>query len=139
VKFTAVSFAHGVRKIFFHAGTCGTINGPDAGGVLFEYGGAPRKMYAGVSALTRLLGLPDECVKTVHEDGLAAYVFRVKDRAVAIAWCEAGQSRKLKPAGGVQAYDIMGNGLLLKDAVLGESPVYLVGKSSDSILALLAK
>ena len=27
VKFTAVGFAHGVRKIFFHAGTCGTING----------------------------------------------------------------------------------------------------------------
>ena len=56
VKFTAVSFAHGVRKIFFHAGTCGTINGPDAGGVLFEYGGAPRKMYAGVAALTALAG-----------------------------------------------------------------------------------
>ena len=37
VKFTAASFAYGVRKIFFHAGTCGTINGPDAGGVLFEY------------------------------------------------------------------------------------------------------
>ena len=70
VKFTAVSFAHGVRKIFFHAGTCGTINGPDAGGVLFDYGGAPRKMYAGVAALTRLLGVPDECVKAVHADGL---------------------------------------------------------------------
>ncbi|OHE82924.1 MAG: hypothetical protein A2107_14515, partial [Verrucomicrobia bacterium GWF2_62_7] len=32
VKFTAVTFAHGMRKIFFHAGTCGTINGSDAGG-----------------------------------------------------------------------------------------------------------
>ena len=59
VKFTAVSFAHGVRKIFFHAGTCGTINGADAGGVLFEYGGAPRRMYAGVAALTKLLGVPE--------------------------------------------------------------------------------
>ena len=95
VKFTAVSFAHGVRKIFFHAGTCGTINGPDAGGVLFAYGGAPRKMYAGVAALTRLLGVPDECVNTAHDDGLAAYVFRAKDRLVAIAWCEAGKARKL--------------------------------------------
>ena len=28
VKFTAVSFAHGVRKIFFHAGTCGTDQRP---------------------------------------------------------------------------------------------------------------
>ena len=139
VKFTAVSFAHGARKIFFHAGTCGTINGPDAGGVLFEYGGAPRKMYAGVAALTRLLGVPDECVKIAHEDGVSAYAFRVKDRVVAIAWCEAGQSRKLKQSGGAAAYDIMGNGLLLKDTLLGESPVYLVGKDAEAVLASLAK
>jgi hypothetical protein len=70
---------------------------------------------------------------------LVAYVFRVKDRAVAIAWCEAGRSRKLKPSGGVQAYDIMGNTILLKEAVLGESPVYLVGKDEEAVLALLAK
>jgi len=139
VKFTAVSFAHGVRKIFFHAGTCGTINGPDAGGVLFAYGGAPRKMYAGVAVLTRLLGVPDECVKTVHANGLAAYVFRVKDRVVAIAWCEAGQSRKLVSDGGVQVYDIMGNSLSPIHSVLAESPVYLVGKSAESVLATLPK
>ena len=139
VKFTAVSFAHGVRKIFFHAGECGTINGPDAGGVLFEYGGAPRKMYAGVAALTRLLGVPDECVMTVRTDALCAYVFQAKDRLVAIAWCEAGKSRKLKPAPAVQAYDIMGNRLSLKDSVLQESPVYLVGKSAESILASLPR
>jgi hypothetical protein len=139
VKFTAVAFAHGVRKIFFHAGTCGTINGPNVGGILFEYGGAPRKMYAGVAALTHLLGVPDECVKTVHADGLAAYVFRVKDRVVAIAWCEAGQSRKLKPTGSAQGYDIMGNSLLMKEAVLGESPVYLVGKEAEAVLSSFSK
>jgi len=139
VKFTAVSFAHGVRKIFFHAGTCGTINGPDAGGVLFEYGGAPRKMYAGVAALTRLLGVPDECVKTLHSDGLAAYVFRVKDRAVAVAWCEPGRSRRLKLAPTVQAYDIMGNPLSLKDAALEASPVYLEAKQAETILGSLSK
>jgi hypothetical protein len=139
VKFTAVSFAHGVRKIFFHAGECGAINGPDAGGVLFEYGGAPRKMYAGVAALTRLLGVPDECVKTMHGDGLFAYVFRAKDRVVAIAWCEAGRSRKLTPGPAVQAYDIMGNALSLKDSVLEQSPVYLVGKSPEAVLASLSR
>ena len=36
VKFAAVGFAHGLRKIFFHAGTAGRINGPDAGGVLLN-------------------------------------------------------------------------------------------------------
>jgi hypothetical protein len=139
VKFTAVSFAHGVRKIFFHAGTCGTINGPDAGGVLFEYGGAPRKMYAGVAALTRLLGVPDECVKTMHANGLAAYVFRVKDRAVAIAWCDTGRSRKLVSDRGAQVYDIMGNSLSPIHMVLEESPVYLIGKSAEAVLAPLSR
>ena len=137
VKFTAVSFAHGVRKIFFHAGTCGTINGPDAGGVLFEYGGAPRKMYAGVAALTRLLGVPDECVKTIHTDGVSAYIFRVKDRAAAIAWREAGRSGKLKLAAQVRAYDIMGNHLPESDSMLGHSPIYLVGERVAAVLESL--
>ena len=139
VKFTAVAFAHGVRKIFFHAGTCGTINGPDAGGVLFAYGGAPRKMYAGVAALTRLLGVPDKCVKTVHDNQVTAYVFRIKDRFVAIAWGEPGRSRKWKWAPTYQAFDIMGNNLPLNASVLGESPVYLVGKSAEAALAPLAR
>jgi hypothetical protein len=139
VKFAAVSFAHGVRKIFFHAGTCGTINGPDAGGVLFTYGGAPRKMYAGVAALNRLLGVPDQCVKTVHDNGLLAYVFRTKDRAVAIAWCEAGQSGKLKLPPAIQAYDIMGNACSPGDFVLGQSPVYLVGNQVEAVVGSLPR
>jgi len=139
VKFTAVSFAHGVRKIFFHAGTCGTINGPDSGGVLFTYGGAPRKMYAGVAALNRLLGVPDECVKTVHDDVLLAYVFRTRDRAVAIAWCEAGQSRKLKLARSVHAYDIMGNECSRGDLTVAQSPVYLFGTPVEAVLGSLPR
>ncbi len=139
VKFTAVAFAHGVRKIFFHAGTCGAINGPDAGGVLFEYGGAPRKMYAGVAALTRLLGVPDECVKTVHDSGLWAYVFRTKDRVVAIAWCESGHSRKFDLAPTVQAYDIMGNAISPASLMLGQSPIYLAGPQVGAVLASLSE
>ena len=139
VKFTAVSFAHGLRKIFFHAGTCGTINGPDAGGVLFTYGGAPRKMYAGVAVLNRLLGVPEECLKTVHESGLLAYVFRAEERVVVIAWCEAGQSRKLKLASSVQAYDIMGNAPSPGDLALAQSPVYLVGRQVEAVLGSLPR
>ena len=138
VKFTAVAFAHGVRKMFFHAGTCGTINGPDAGGVLFTYGGAPRKMYAGVAVLTRLLGVPDECIKTVYDEGLLAYVFRTKDRVVAIGWCEAGHSRKLNLAPTVHACDIMGNPVTGGGLVLEQSPFYLVGKEAKAVLSSLS-
>ena len=139
VKFTAVTFAHGMRKIFFHAGTCGMINGSDAGGVLFEYGGAPRKMLPGVAALTRLFGVPDECVNKVLSGDLRAYVFRSKSRAVAVAWCGENQRRPLTLAKGVRAYDLMGNELAPHDAALSESPVYLTAASADAIARSLPR
>ncbi len=133
VKFTAVTFAHGMRKIFFHAGTCGQINGSDAGGVLFEYGGAPRKMLPGVAALTRLFGTPEECVKKVVHDDLRAYVFRSKNRMVAVAWCGENQCRPLALARGVHAHDIMGNPLPSGGVALSDSPIYLTSDSAEAI------
>jgi hypothetical protein len=138
VKFTAVAFAHGVRKLFFHAGTCGTINGPDAGGVLFEYGGAPRKMYPGVAALTSLLGVPDEFLDKISRAGVTAYVFRVRNRAAAIAWRGAGQPQPLRLAGGVRAYDLMGNPVAKTAAVLGESPIYVIGAEASAVVQSLS-
>jgi hypothetical protein len=70
---------------------------------------------------------------------VTAYVFRIKDRFVAIAWGEAGRSRKWKWTPTVLAYDIIGNSLPLNASVLGESPVYLVGKSVEVVLAPLAR
>lgn len=128
VKFTAVSFAHGVRKIFFHAGTCGAINGSDAGGVLFEYGGTPRKMYAGVAVLTRLLGVPDRLVKIVKDGSFRAYVFETGKRTVAICW-----SNEPRALSGVEAVDIMGNPLPSPVRV-GSTPVYLLGTNIDRVL-----
>jgi hypothetical protein len=139
VKFAAVACAHGVRKVFFHAGTCGRINGPDAGGVLFEYGGTPRKMYAGVAALTRLLGVPDECVRILNQGGLQAYAFRVRDHIVAVAWCESGRTRRVARDDGCHVYDIMGNRLSGPDVALEVSPIYLVGPTADAVLAALSR
>ncbi len=56
VKTAAVFLSHGVRKIFYHAGTCGPINSSSGGGIFFEYGGAPRKMFAAQNALANQLG-----------------------------------------------------------------------------------
>ena len=96
-------------------------------------------MYAGVAVLTRLLGVPDECVKTVHDDGLLSYVFRTKDWAVAIAWCEPGRSRKLKLARSVHAYDIMGNECSRGDLMVAQSPVYLVGEPVEAVVGSLPR
>lgn len=133
VRFTAVSFAHGVRKVFFHAGTCGSINGPDAGGVLFEYGGAPRRMYPGVAALTKLLGVPERCERILKRGGGSAYFFRSGGRTVAIAWNEGQEKPVLKSVDGVTARDIMGNPVEGKGLMLGETPVYLLGADADLI------
>ncbi len=135
VKFTAVSFAHGVRKIFFHAGTCGAINGPDEGGVLFEYGGTPRKMYAGVAALSRLLGVPEGFVQSVNSSALHAYLFRCQSRFVGVAWCAAGRTRKIAEGEAVQVYDVMGNRMGAGE--IGESPVYVVGNTGKDVLNML--
>jgi hypothetical protein len=122
-----------VRKIFFHAGTCGTINGPDAGGVLFEYGGAPRRMYAGVAALTRLLGMPEATERIVNRGGTRAYFFRSSGGTLAIAWrIEEGQE-PLKPVSGVAVRDIMGNRVQADASVLSETPIYLLGANADLV------
>ena len=133
VKFAAVAFAHGVRKIFFHAGTCGPINGSDAGGVLFEYGGAPRRMYAGVAAFTKLLDVPQRCLKILDQDKVHARIFQSHDRVVAIAWCGGDQPKRLNLARDVTAYDVMGNRLPAGQLEVGESPVYLIGSTLESV------
>ena len=94
-------------------------------------------MLPGVAALSRLLGVPEECVKKIIQDDLRAYVFRSKGRAVAIAWCGENQRRPLALARGVRACDIMGNPLTPADAALTESPIYLTGGNADAIVASL--
>jgi hypothetical protein len=104
-----MSVAHVVRKIFFHPSTCGPINGPDAGGVLFTHRAAPRKTYAGAAARMRLLGVPEACVRVVERDGVPAYVFRRTDPFVAVAWCEGERTPALEAGPWVMVFNVMGN------------------------------
>ena len=136
VKFTALSFAHGVRKIFFHAGTCGTLNNTDAGGVLFEYGGAPRKMYAGAAALNRLLGVPESCALAIERDDLRAYVFQKKTEALTIVWSAAQPPRELALPDTVRAFDLMGNALPRRALALSTTPLYLQASSAAELVKL---
>ncbi len=134
VKFTAVTFAHGLRKLFFHAGTCGTINGPDAGGVLFEYGGAPRKMLPGVAVLSELFGTPEQFVRKIDTSNTLVYVFRKTQTAVAIAWCREGQKRMMNSSPEMHAYDVMGNPFSAQPIALDESPIYLLAEKPELIV-----
>ena len=125
VKFSAVAFGRGVRKILFHAGTSGPINGLDGGGVFFEHGGAPRKMFAAAAVLNHLLGVPENCVARIDESGFHARVFQTGARHTAVVWGGSGPARPLRLEAGVSAADVMGNPLTGPEIRPGGSPLYL--------------
>ena len=97
-------------------------------------------MYAGVAALTRLFGEPDEFIRSEVRDGLRAYVYRTGQRAIAIVWRDNGKERAIQLPANVRAYDIMGNQLHLRIVPLNESPAYLVTDRghADALLRAVA-
>lgn len=125
VKFATLFFANGGEKIFLHAGTCGEINGIDAGSVFFEYGGTPRKMYAAVAAMADLLppGAKFDKSEKLNE-GVVVHWFRVGKKRVGVAWSVDCRTRKVVLPPGVRALDIMGNLIEGREITVGESPVY---------------
>ncbi|MGC8743130.1 MAG: carbohydrate binding domain-containing protein [Verrucomicrobiia bacterium] len=138
VKYTAIAFAYNFRKIFFHAGTCGTINNPDAGGVLYEYGGAPRKMYVSSAVLCRLLGVPDECVKKIRRNNNYCYIFKTKNRYTAICWSNSNDGKLIKLTDAVDCYDIVGN-KIEKEVKLTKTPFYFTSKNEKALIDTLDK
>lgn len=127
VKFATMFFANGGGKIFLHAGTCGEINGVDAGGVFFEYGGTPRKIYPVISAMANLL--PPEAVfeKKERREGIIIYWFRNGKERIGVAWSENGKEHKFQLPKGMRAFDIMGNPISDRLITINDTPVYFEG------------
>jgi len=138
VKYCTMLFAHGTRKVLFHTGNSGPINAgttlatSDGDGVFFEYGGAPRKMYAAVSAMANLLGPDLEPAGENKNGALRAYWFRVKKGSAAVVWrndfiqgAEEGKAVPLRLPRGVSALDLMGNKLEGETVPVNETPIYL--------------
>ena len=129
VRFTALFCAHGVRKLFYHAGTCSELHRSSAGNVFFEYGGDPRKQYAAQAALSQLLRPDFEFVREWQEyEELVAYEFRSRGRTVVIAWTREAGSVELQVPGDCRALDLMGNPIEGDIIALDNIPVYLVSK-----------
>ncbi len=138
VKTAAVFLSHGVTKIFYHAGTCGPINGRDGGGIFFEYGGTPRKMYVGLNTVANLLGPTPKPLPPIEIDGrLYAYLFETGDGAVAIVWSPTDQSLKIPLGDQVAAADMMGNAVEHDVIEVGPTPLYLTAPNTDSLRTLL--
>ena len=145
VKFAAVGIAHVLRKLFFHAGTAGRINGSDAGGVLFEYDGAPRTMYAGLAAFTKMTSTVSSPLQLVNRDDLHGYVFSTnglpngQHPVVALAWSSSVKPRRLAIDPAATAFDLMGNAIGEQTIELTETPVYLLAQEPEPVLRTLAE
>lgn len=129
IQWCAVMFAHGVRKVFFHAGTCQGFHDSSTGNMFFEYGGTPRKMYPAVATMARLLTPDFEFVRKWDKpEWLCAYEFRSRGRTVIVLWTRKADAPKLPVPDGFRALDLMGNPIDGSDVTIGETPVYFVQK-----------
>ena len=129
VELATVMFAHGVRKIFYHAGTCAEPHENSAGNIFFHYGGVPRKQFASQAVLSRLLGPDMEFVRKWDQpEGAHAFEFRSRGKTVVVAWTGKAAPVTLTVPAGLQALDMMGNALEGGTVKLSGVPVYLVSK-----------
>ena len=127
VRFAAIFCAHGVRKIFYHAGTCAEMHRSSAGNVFFEYGGEPRKQYAAQAALSHLLRPDFEFVRRWQQpESVCAYEFRSRGRTVVLLWTRDRDSLRFQVPGGFTALDLMGNPMPGRELELDSVPIYLV-------------
>lgn len=138
VKTAAVFLSHGVTKIFYHAGTCGPINGRDGGGIFFEYGGTPRKMYVGLNTVANQLGPAPKPLPPIEiDDRLYAYLFETRDGAAAIVWSPKDQSLSIPLDDHVTATDMMGNVIHETKTEVGSTPVYFTAPNADLLRKML--
>lgn len=131
MRFNVILLAHGVEHIFYHAGGSIGLNADAREPIFFEYGGAPRRIYAALAAFADLfrpgvkpLGELDWGPRT------KAYLFRQGEELILAAWQQAGA----KPltvtwtAKAVSARDLMGNPLAAKQVALSAMPVFFVAE-----------
>jgi hypothetical protein len=130
VRYFAVMLARGVEKIFIHSGSSGSVNDPSFECCLFEYGGAPRKVFPALAVLTELLGpKPKYVAEKILKNGAYCFGFETGKRAVVVAWVadEDGRATIDAPPKTTECLDIVGKKIAAKSVELSGAPVYLIG------------
>ena len=140
VKSSAVFLTYGLQKIFFHCGTCGPLNGRNGTSIFFEYGGAPRKMYAALNALANLLGPePKPLSPRFANDRLRAHLFKTRRGIVAVVWQTGEKPVRIRLPAGVTARDMMGNAHARSTVQIATTPTYLLCSEADRLRELLSR
>jgi hypothetical protein len=131
VRMTVMMLAHGVEKIFFHAGTGSALNHGNLWTMFLRYGGEPFKCYATQAVMSQLFTpdctfvrplLPDEPIK--------AYLFDDGKRTIGVVWTPEGTAAKpirlADPK--LQLWDLVGRRVESQTFTPGETPVYIIGQ-----------
>ncbi len=145
VRFFLVMLSHGVEKVFLHSGASGQVNDPNHECALFDYGSVPRKLYAALAVLTKLLGARPVSVgeSQLGELGHAA-AFETGEQSVVALWSESEATgpRVVIPARErVIVVDVVGRTIAGDSLDLSGSPAYLLGppgKARELLTALKA-
>ncbi|MCG3180226.1 MAG: hypothetical protein BIFFINMI_02584 [Phycisphaerae bacterium] len=132
VRLDLILLAHGVRKIFYHAGTSPGLNLDQLESIFFRYDGQPRKVYPAVATLAGLLGPEPRFIRDLGGEGRErTFLFRAGKRLVLAAWDPRGGGATLSAGDAkVKLVDVVGAPVGGGRAVLGASPVYA---SSDEL------
>jgi hypothetical protein len=140
VRWATIMLAGGVERIFYHAGTCGGLNGDSLEGIFYEYGGTPRKIYAAQAVMAHLFTPACRFVKRLSlGEGVKAYLLRDGSREVVVVWAPGGAARepiRLVDAK-IELWDLMGRAQPVRQFTPGGTPVYVVGEqiSEDALEA----
>ncbi len=135
-RFFAVMLSHGVQKIFMHSGASGSINSPSYECALFDYGGAPRKLFPAMAVLTQNLGPSPACAGSgvIGQAGQVA-AFETGRQAVLILWqSEDEPAPRLRlPSGKDMIWmDAMGRKSASPPSTLTPSLTYLLARTGSA-------
>lgn len=126
-RFNLIFLGVGARKIFYHCGTCGSINNEALYGPFFEYDAQPRKVFAVQAAMARLLGPDTEPLGRVRTpEGVYAWGFCNRGQTVMAAWAPDGGAVVGHLPPGTRIVDILGNPLPAQPRPLDEEPIYVI-------------
>lgn len=141
VRWSVIMLAAGVDKLFHHAGTCDSLDADSLQGVFFQYGGAPKRIYAAQAIMARWLTPATKFVKKVDCGAHGrAYLFAAGEQALAVAWTpEAFSAERLARDARVSAFDLMGRPIAEASLPLEETPIYLFADRVETLEAMLAR
>lgn len=126
-----VQLANGVSHVFFHSGRCTKLNQDNAEGIFFEYGGAPRQIYAAAAGLTHMLSHKAKFRRKLDfGEGVWAYLFHDRGKHVLAVWKRSGEGKRLVLNNAqLVAHDMMATPLPKRVIKLTWAPTYIVAPS----------